>query len=353
MSETRFRALLLFGLLLVLVTATTQPAHAIPAFARQYNTSCATCHSDFPKLNDFGKAFKDAGFKFPKDDEDFIKVPPVLLGAEAQKENFPHTIWPGSIPGMPPIGLRYNTYFNYVSANRGNFQFVPSGSFPPNFIPRTDFEPGLFSIFTAGNFGSDIAFWVDDDFSVAGANANGGLGDGYLKFVNIGRVMHLPKDSLSLRVGQFELDLPFTQARSYNISGYDIYTQFNIGAQSTPLAMEQQFVNNSFTMDAAGNGVEISGGHQYGGYHYSLAVINQTTGTQPLEGGAFLSPAPPTGFVSDANFKDIYARFSYRFNLDSSASLRRGISAATSPSGWMTTSASPAPRPTAASAMVT
>ena len=328
MSETRFRALLLFGLLLVLVTATAQPAHAIPAFARQYNTSCATCHSDFPKLNDFGKAFKDAGFKFPKDDEDFIKVPPVLLGAEAQKENFPHTIWPGSIPGLPPIGLRYNTYFNYVGGNRGNFQFVPSGSFPPNFIPRTDFQPGLFSIFTAGNFGSDIAFWVDDDFSVAGSEANGGLGDGYLKFVNIGRVMHLPKDFLSLRVGQFELDLPFSQARSYNISGYDIYTQFNIGAQSTPLAMEQQFVNNGFTMDAAGNGVEISGGHQYGGYHYSLAVINQTTGTQPLETGAFLSPAPPTGFVSDANFKDLYARFSYRFNLERDATARKEVQAA-------------------------
>jgi hypothetical protein len=43
-------------------------ANAIPAFAQQYATSCATCHIDFPKLNDFGKAFKDAGFKFPKDD---------------------------------------------------------------------------------------------------------------------------------------------------------------------------------------------------------------------------------------------------------------------------------------------
>lgn len=43
--------------------------HAIPAFSRMYGTSCSTCHLDFPKLNDFGKAFKDAGFKFPKDDD--------------------------------------------------------------------------------------------------------------------------------------------------------------------------------------------------------------------------------------------------------------------------------------------
>ena len=51
-----------------------------------YGTSCSTCHLDFPKLNDFGKAFKDAGFKFPKDDESMIKIPPVMLGAPANAE---------------------------------------------------------------------------------------------------------------------------------------------------------------------------------------------------------------------------------------------------------------------------
>lgn len=330
MSKPRYQAAILFaGLLIVLVAAAVSPAHAIPAFARQYNTSCATCHSDFPKLNDFGKAFKDAGFKFPKDDEDFIKVPPVLLGAEAQKQLFPHTIWPGSIPGMPPIGLRFNSYFNYVSRNRGNFQFVPTGDTPPyipNFTPRTDFQPGLFSIFTAGNFGGDIAFWVDDDFSVGGANANGGLGDGYLKFVNIGRLIHLPKDALSLRVGQFELDLPFTQARSYDITPYDIYSQFNVGAIGNVALNQQQFVNNQFSMANAAQGIEISGGHEYGGYHYSLAIVNQTTGTQAIENGPFVPPA--VGNVSDANIKDIYGRFMYRFNLDHDKASRKEVQAA-------------------------
>ena len=67
----------------VAVIGLSGSSYAIPAFARQYGTSCSTCHIDFPKLNDFGKAFKDAGFKFPKDDETFIKVPPVMLGAMA------------------------------------------------------------------------------------------------------------------------------------------------------------------------------------------------------------------------------------------------------------------------------
>src|ERR1019366_4109898 len=69
------------AILCALVVLSLPPsADAIPAFSRRYGTSCTTCHSDFPKLNDFGKAFKDAGFKFPKDDESFLKTPPVLLG---------------------------------------------------------------------------------------------------------------------------------------------------------------------------------------------------------------------------------------------------------------------------------
>jgi len=304
------------GLLLSLA-----PSHsfAIPAFSRQYGTSCSTCHVDFPKLNDFGKAFKDAGFKFPKDDETFIKIPPVMLGAPAQAELWPHTIFPGTIPGMPPVGLRFNTFFQVVGANRNNFNLQSPGDPTSPFIPQTDFQSGLFSIFMAGNFGSDIAFWVDDDISVGGANAAGGLGDGYLKFVNVGRFLKLPKDALSVRVGQFELDLPFSQARSWNLSGWDIYSQNNIGIPG------QQNVNNAFALENAAQGVEFSGGHQYRGYHYSLAIVNQNTGGTP---GAGNNVPPEVAYTSDSNFKDIYARLSYRFNLERDPASRNEIQAA-------------------------
>ena len=108
---------------------------AIPAFSRQYGTSCTTCHLDFPKLNDFGKAFKDAGFKFPKDDESFLKLPPVMLGAPAQKDVWPHSVWPGQIPGMPPIGLRMNNFFQFTSANRSTFNALATPSNVPGYIP--------------------------------------------------------------------------------------------------------------------------------------------------------------------------------------------------------------------------
>jgi len=192
---------------------------------------------------------------------------------------------------------------------------------PPT-IPGNDFEPGYFSIFTAGNFGSDIAFWVDDDISVAGANANGMLGDAYLRFVNLSRFFKLPTDSLTLKVGQFELDLPFTQARAYDLSPYDIYSQANIGAN-----LVSPGVDNHFTLAGPGRGIELSGGHHYGGYRYALAVVDQNTSNTTAA-----NPNVPTAtgfpFVSDSNFKDLYGRFAYRFNLERDPASRHDVQAA-------------------------
>jgi hypothetical protein len=308
--------------------------YAIPAFSRQYQTSCSTCHIDFPKLNDFGKAFKDAGFKFPKDDETFLKVPPVLLGAPAYKDVWPKgAIWPGTIPGLPPIGLRMNTFFQVTGGNRDRFNSLAQPGTVPPFIPATDFQTGFFSIFTAGNFGSDVAFWVDDDLSIGGNNSAGGLGDGYLKFVNVGRVFHLPTDSLHFRAGQFELDLPFTQARSINLSPYDIYSESNIGAINSLAG--QQNVANQFTFAGAAKGIELSGGHLYGGYHYSVAVIDQNTSginqpgnTSPFVPSATGGSSGGVGFASDASAKAVYARASYRFNLERDEASRKEIQAA-------------------------
>ena len=66
-----------------------------------------------------------------------------------------------------PAGLRYNTFYQQVSSNRNNFNLALPPGTVGTFIPKTDFQPGLFSIFTAGNFGSGIAFWVAGTPSLA------------------------------------------------------------------------------------------------------------------------------------------------------------------------------------------
>ena len=332
--RTAWKVLPAFFMLAFGTFVMTKSGNAIPAFSRQYATSCMTCHIDFPKLNDFGKAFKDAGFQFPKDDETYLKVAPVMLGADAQKQTFPNSVWPGTIPGMPPIGLRFNSFFQATGANRDRFNPLAGPGGIPQLIPGTDFASGLFSIFTAGNFGSSIAFWVDDDISVAGDNGAGGLGDAYLKFVNVSRFLKLPKDSFSVRVGQFELDLPITQARSYNLSPYDIYQEANIGAMNSLVSLQQN-VSNQFTFADPAKGIELSGGHQYGGYHYSVAVFDQNTAgiSQSNNTSAYVPSATGganggVGFGSSTDFKNVYTRLAYRFNLERDSESRHDIQAA-------------------------
>src|SRR5512135_3744837 len=130
--------------------------YGIPAFSRKYQTSCSTCHNNFPELNDFGLAFKKNGFKFPKDDETFVKELPIMLGAKAQREVFPKAVFPGEIPGAIPASLRYSGFLVYSSK-----QPLELG-----FQPRVDlFASNVFSIISAGSFGERLSWWVDDDIS--------------------------------------------------------------------------------------------------------------------------------------------------------------------------------------------
>jgi hypothetical protein len=291
-----FAGALSLGFVLFAIQST--PSYAIPAFARKYQTSCTTCHNNFPELNDFGEAFKKNGFKFPKDDETFVKEPPVMLGAKALKQEFPNAVYPGEIPGTLPIAFRYEGYFNWNKKQPPALQAA-------GFVPQTDlFAPNTFTIISAGSMGSNLSFWIDDDLSTGGSGADGGLGDGYLKYNDLGRFFKLPKDSLNVRFGQFELDLPFTQARSIYLSDYDVYDQANVAG---PLGT----TNNSLTLGTPQRGIEFGGYPNDGNFSWSVALIN----------GNNDSPAA-------RDTKDVYIRVSQRFNLERDAESRHAIRAA-------------------------
>ncbi len=268
---------------------------AIPAFARKYQTSCSTCHNNYPELNDFGEAFKKNGFKFPKDDETFVKEAPVLLGAKAYQKVFPKAVYPGEIPGSIPLGFRYS----------GSAMYNSKQPLSIGFLPRTDlFVPNTFTIIAAGSFGPTLSFWVDNDISAGGSNAAAGLGDGYLKVNDLGHYIGLPKDTLNLRMGQFELDLPFTQARSVDLTPYDIYSQASIAAT-------QGTTNNPFVFGIPQRGIEIGGYPNDGNFAWSVSLVNGSNNGPALR-----------------NSKDVYVRVSQRLNLERDASVRKEVQAA-------------------------
>jgi len=119
-------------------------AHAIPAFARKYRTSCTTCHTVYPKLNPFGEAFRRNGYRFPGADSDMVNEEPVSLGREAYKKMFPNAVWPGTLPGSVPLAIG------------ANGQIV--------FLPQTDSGAGN----AADNASVDMTHLVDEAHLWAG-----------------------------------------------------------------------------------------------------------------------------------------------------------------------------------------
>lgn len=78
----------------------------IPAFARQYQTSCVMCHTAVPKLNPLGEAFRLNGYQLPDNRSLVRRDTGIALGDDAWRDAWPRAIWPGQIPSFPPISLR-------------------------------------------------------------------------------------------------------------------------------------------------------------------------------------------------------------------------------------------------------
>src|SRR5205823_6124480 len=134
--------------------------------------------------------------------------------------------------------------------------------------------------------------------------ADGGLGDGFIKANNfLGHFMHVPQNDLNVRFGQYELDLPFTQARSINLTDYAIYDQ-TANVNSLPGT-----VANPFAFADGQRGIEIGGFPNRGYTWWSVAVIN---------GG------DSSGTV---NAKDVYVHLSQRFDLERNPDVRKEVQA--------------------------
>jgi hypothetical protein len=134
-------------ILMMCLFMNVQEAQAIPSFARKYKTSCSTCHYAFPKLNGFGKAFKNNGYRYPAgQDLEMTKEEPVSLGADAYKKVFPNAIWPSDIAGSAPIALNAIGRFHYDNAVNNK----KSGYFE---------IPSVFDFFYGGTLGDKISYF--------------------------------------------------------------------------------------------------------------------------------------------------------------------------------------------------
>jgi hypothetical protein len=88
------------GALLLLGLLGERSAQAIPAFAREYNVACSTCHTMVTRRNEFGDAFRRAGYHWPGGDaadQNARAMPPLEMKGQA--------VGTGLLPARPPIAL--------------------------------------------------------------------------------------------------------------------------------------------------------------------------------------------------------------------------------------------------------
>lgn len=290
-QKVLMRTTLLVACALVLVMA--QPASAVPSFARKYQTSCMTCHVAPPKLNAFGRAFKNAGYRMPAGDAELVKQPVSALGAPGWKRVWPKGIWPADIPGGTMLGfvVESNYTVNNSSAVTNEFSGIE--------------EIGLL---LGGTVGESFSFFGDIDLFEG--NEPGHIGRLFVQYNN-------PSHLFNVKVGQFEpRAAPFS-------SHLRLIRQTNYLANILPTIP----TGNLFGFAPNQKGIEIWGGREgpggKGGLIYAFGVVNGEAGgaahllehaLEEGEGGHVDEEVDTTGGEFDVNSgKDVYFSASYKF----------------------------------------
>jgi hypothetical protein len=165
-------------------------ATAIPAFARKYGLRCTACHEAWPRLNDFGRAFRDNGYQ-------------LLLGKDS-----PIT----TSPAYWPVSIRITPHYEYDQVTN-----QPTDQGTKNLATGGIGEVSM-DLLTAGTLFKDVSFLV-----VATGFAPDGvvsLESAWVRFDNL-----LDSSWFNLKLGKHEVDLPRSAHRPWNLSstGYLIY----------------------------------------------------------------------------------------------------------------------------------
>ncbi|MFQ5852639.1 MAG: hypothetical protein ACE5JU_18935 [Candidatus Binatia bacterium] len=226
-------------------------SHAIPPFARKYQVSCSLCHNPFPKLNEFGEAFRLAGFRIPDGEEIYIKSKPVALEPEAFKKIWPKQIFPTTIPGLPPIGFRALLDTEIDTGGTGT--------------ARSTFKfPDEVEILTAGSFGDHASFHTEIEFE-------GGETD-TVPWIRFERLFGTKLLNVKAgKVGGHTFALPGAVDSERITRNHYLYTDWrmpNPGGFST---------RNRFRLRSAQPGFELTGYQK--NWKYALGVVNGNDGS--------------------------------------------------------------------------
>jgi hypothetical protein len=257
---SRLRVVVVTVLVLGLLLCACQSAHAIPAFARKYSLPCSACHEAWPKLNDFGIAFRDRGYQ---------------LGNEKDSP-----IWQN--PSYWPITMRITPQWHRESSSAQAVDTVPGnpalGQTFQN-VTTHGFDFGGVDIWTAGTLYKDISFSLLPSSDSSGSFHFENV---FVRFDNLFRTRWV-----NVKFGKFELDNLVSEKRMlflsknggfYQVYHYMPFREAQFRASNPPIV---QF-GPAFGIGDNQLGVELSG-HSANSYtRYSVAILSSNEGNPGL-----------------------------------------------------------------------
>ena len=156
-------ASLLKGLLgIALLAASAITGRAVPSFARQLNTQCINCHSEFPVLNDGGRLFKLSGYTMSSEES---MLPPLAAMIEPSFTKTRSAQEGGAAPGFGDNNNYATTQASIFYAGRlfGPYASHLFGESTAAFLNKI----GIFSQVTYDGVGKS---WSWDNLDVRYAN---------------------------------------------------------------------------------------------------------------------------------------------------------------------------------------
>jgi len=169
-------------------------ASAIPAFARQYGISCATCHAAFPRLNSFGKSFIDNNYRLDNWKENTLQTGDDML----------------ALPKVVPLALRAQAY---VQSHQANEMDPATGAVTNK--SSWDFQsPYLIKLLSSAPLSDHITYYFYGILAEQGVNGNAFVEDAWISHDDVFG------SGVGMQLGQFQVsDLMF--ARETRLTAQD------------------------------------------------------------------------------------------------------------------------------------
>ena len=288
--------LALIGLFTYEISFMLPKADAIPAFARKYGVTCNVCHvPGFPKLNDFGNQFRDHGYQFGAD----VDLP--------THENISMGYW--------PVSMRTTVGYQAASV-RTDGSGVTTGGFG---------FTGL-DILSFGLLHRDISFGLVFTPGLGSAGFGTGASDSdleaaYVRLNRLERFLGVKGEPgtylMNLKVGKFELDVPFSEKRSPTLNTHFVMYHYVAGTPYTATirgTSTSTYANpNAFAIGDNSPGIEMAGITKTevtdGFFRYSLAGLS--TNTDAWSGNS--NNCPPGATCGGGRNVNFYGRMTQSF----------------------------------------